>query len=318
MARATKLHALASGLKSFVPWIGQYRGTGGSTSALYCYTVWWRHLGIIAEAGALRPLRSVVELGPGDSLGVSLAALLAGADRVTALDVIAHNEPDRDVRVFAELDALFSARADVPGDDTVPGVFPAAPRTAFPEATLAAISTTPMTDDRRARIRAAIARRDGAGDLLLRYMCPWTTASLPPASVDLLVTQAVLQDVGNGRNLQPIEDMFLAMSTWLAPGGLMSHQIDLSAPIGDAWNDHWTMGDWSWRLTCGKRPFFFNRLPVSGYLGLCERYGFDVLRATPVIDRTGRGRDEVAPRFRALPDQDFVTRGVHLLARRRG
>ena len=61
----------------------------------------------------------VVELGPGDSLGVSLAALLSGARRVTALDVVAHNDPERDWRVFDELNALFKLRADVPGDQVL-------------------------------------------------------------------------------------------------------------------------------------------------------------------------------------------------------
>jgi len=61
------------GAATFVPgamWITQKR-TGGSDTALYCYSVWLRHMSLAHEAGlcASAP-RLVADFGPGDSIGV--------------------------------------------------------------------------------------------------------------------------------------------------------------------------------------------------------------------------------------------------------
>src|SRR5262245_49632118 len=66
------------------------KGTGGSCEARYCYSIWMRHL-IAAQSGGLDPNpATVAELGPGDSLGVGITALLTGAKRYFALDVVPH------------------------------------------------------------------------------------------------------------------------------------------------------------------------------------------------------------------------------------
>ena len=103
-----------------MPWAPHRRGTGGSTSARYCYAVWLRHLTAAAAAVPDVSLGTVVELGPGDSLGTGLAALLAGAGQCLCLDVVPHNDPARDLRVFEDLVHLFAQRADIPGDREFP------------------------------------------------------------------------------------------------------------------------------------------------------------------------------------------------------
>jgi hypothetical protein len=50
---------------------------------------------------------SVAEFGPGDSLGVGLAALLSGSNRYSALDVHRDGSTERTLRIFDELVALF-------------------------------------------------------------------------------------------------------------------------------------------------------------------------------------------------------------------
>ncbi len=314
-SRASKLRALAAGIRSYVPLARTYRGTGGSTSARYCYTVWFRHLAALAESGVELQLDSVAELGPGDSLGVGLSALLSGAGQVTCLDVIEHDDPARDSRVLDELAALFEARAPVPGNDEFPGVLPAVPAAPFPSELIARVRRSaeraaPSLDT----VREAIGRR---GDRPLRYVCPWDSRSVPAASVDLVFSQAVLQDIAHDPGGDVLDATFAAMAGWLKPGAVMSHQIDLGAPIGTVWNDHWTFGDAAWRLTRGRRPYYFNRVPLSEYLSLCARHGFDVLRVVGRTESRRRGREAVAPRFHALPDGDFNTSSVQLVARRR-
>ena len=72
-----KLRSVVKGLATRVPFLARLANssTGGSVSARYCYSVWMRHFttatGVV---GLIRP-RCVAELGPGDSLGIGLAAL---------------------------------------------------------------------------------------------------------------------------------------------------------------------------------------------------------------------------------------------------
>lgn len=48
-------------------------GTGRKNSARYCYAVWLRHFVIANKDGILlSPPKVVVELGPGDSIGIAI------------------------------------------------------------------------------------------------------------------------------------------------------------------------------------------------------------------------------------------------------
>src|SRR5689334_17334685 len=54
-------------------------GTKGTDQARYCYSVWLRHLSLAAANGLDTDPKSVAELGPGDSIGIGIAAVLTGA-----------------------------------------------------------------------------------------------------------------------------------------------------------------------------------------------------------------------------------------------
>ncbi|MBM4372890.1 MAG: hypothetical protein FJ098_14650, partial [Deltaproteobacteria bacterium] len=76
------LRQLLWGIATFVPGVRflDRRGTGGTGSARYCYSVWLRHLVLAKDRGLLDQVpATVAELGPGDSIGIGLAALLSGA-----------------------------------------------------------------------------------------------------------------------------------------------------------------------------------------------------------------------------------------------
>src|SRR5688572_12920493 len=84
-------------------------------SARYCYAVWLRHLVFAHRHGFNVPPRRVVELGPGASLGVGLAALIAGTDTYYACDVVRQADTDRTLELFDEIVALFRRREPIPG-----------------------------------------------------------------------------------------------------------------------------------------------------------------------------------------------------------
>src|SRR5215467_13821096 len=83
MIQAWKLPHMLKGALTYVPALNAWRirraSTGGSNSARYCYSVWFRHLINLDSCGFKIKGARVAELGPGDSIGVGLAALLSGA-----------------------------------------------------------------------------------------------------------------------------------------------------------------------------------------------------------------------------------------------
>src|SRR5205085_10193670 len=62
--------------------------TGGSDSPSYCYSAWLRHLLIVSPHGFRVEGARIGELGPGDSIGIGLAALLSGAAQYIGLDIV--------------------------------------------------------------------------------------------------------------------------------------------------------------------------------------------------------------------------------------
>jgi hypothetical protein len=306
-------------LKSHLPSVrALYTGEVGETSGEYCYSVWLRHLVRVSEAVAEFRCTSVVEVGPGDSLGLGCAALLAGADRYVALDVVEHASISGDLRVLDELVPLVTARAPIPGDARYPELHPRLASYAFPSRLFEPGSSLRLevTPERVASIRAALPQATVQGDSPLRYVAPWTPSSVEPGSVDLVLSQAVLQDVEETDRRRDLSALFAAMSRWLRPGGVMSHQINFAFEGWDEWNHHWRFPDAVWSVVRGRRPFFENRLPLSAYRRLCEAHGCQVVAVNGVRER-GLGRGEVAARFRQLPEEDFVTPGAHIVAVKR-
>src|SRR5688500_12129197 len=81
--------------------------TGGSGAPRYCYAVWLRHLVMLNRHGFVIKGASVGELGPGDSIGTGLAALLSGADRYVGLDVVPFSAKADLGKIFSELAQMY-------------------------------------------------------------------------------------------------------------------------------------------------------------------------------------------------------------------
>jgi hypothetical protein len=272
--------------------------------------VWLRHLVRAFESGLSTDPHCVAELGPGDSLGIGLAAVLSGADRYIALDVKAHANPQRNLEVFDELVQLFQRRASIPADDEWPLTQPKLSTYAFPAHVL-----TPerldrcLNESRLERIRHAINGADDAA-ISVSYRAPWSDPSVvEPACVDLLFSQAVLEHV------EDLETTYRAMRHWMKAGAFMSHSVDFcSHGLTADWNGHWALGDLTWRVVKGSRRYLINRQPLSTHLGLLARNGFEIV----AVDRR---REAVAPgfrpaaRFRSLSADDASTRGAFIQAR---
>jgi SAM-dependent methyltransferase len=307
-----KTKALLAGLATWIPGYDHVRTTGGTDSARYCYSVWLRHL-ILAQASGRLPggvPRVVAELGPGDSIGIGVAALLSGAKKYYALDLVRYSDLRRSLALFDELVRLFAGREPVPGGSEFPALKPALESEAFPHHILD--DTTMRAALSQARIAAIRAAIDRAGDspTMIVYQAPWNDPSvIQPGSVDFIFSQAVLEHVDD------LDGVYAAMHRWLAPAGLMSHQIDFQCHRkADTWNGHWTYSDFAWKVVVGRRAYLLNRAPHSRHLAILGRSGFDLLVDRPIRSTSVLKRRQLAPRFRDLSDDDLTTSGAYLIA----
>jgi SAM-dependent methyltransferase len=309
------LVALAKGIATFVPGLDRYLsiGSGGTDSARYCYSIWLRHMVLASRNGLDANPTVIAELGPGDSLGIGISALLAGAEKYYALDVVRHADVRRNLAIFDQLVSLFRNRQDIPGHDEFPNARPALEDYRFPAQLLTdARLQASLATARLERIRASI-ENPQAGASMISYMVPWYDPSvLRRESVDVIYSQAVLEHVDDLRNT------YQSMHSWLKPNGYLSHQIDFkSHGTAETWNGHWGHSDLMWGLIRGRRPYLLNREPYSTHVRMLEANGFRVLFEKKVNAASGLSRQQLAARFQALSDDDLATSSAFVQAAKR-
>jgi SAM-dependent methyltransferase len=297
---------------TWVPFLNAWRirhaSTGGSNSSRYCYSVWLRHLITLNRFGFKISGAQVGELGPGDSLGIGLAALLSGAARYIGLDIVPYSATANLEEMYKELLRMFSEKERVPDDIEFPSVRPRMDSYEFPSHLIEWTNFYSRAEAIRNQLRNGL----NSGPLL-GYRAPWT--SLPhiaEASLDLIFSQAVLEHVDS------LEETYRAMFAWLKPGGYASHVIDFKAHgRSPYWNGHLAYTDWQWKLVRGKREFLLNREPMSTHLAHATKAGFQVLLSKG--DQTPNGLETVAlsPRFQEMDALDAQTSGVLLILQKR-
>ncbi len=308
------LRALIQGLLSRVPRPRRREEVGGgnSQSARYCYSVWLRHLRMAHGSGLTSAPRIVAELGPGNSLGVGLCALMSGAEKCFALDVVHHVDLERNLEIFDELLALFRARAPIPDEQELPHVKPYLDGYEFP----AEILTDELLDEALSAQRIQLIR-DSLRDIsqpnsMIEYKVPWADAGvIQSGQVDMIYSQAVLEHV------EDLANTYRAMHSWLHDSGLISHQIDFRCHGSAAeWNGHWRYNNWLWKLIKGNRHDLINRMPLSAHKDLLLRSGFKLLQEVRVTSPSRFSVGQLAGPFRSISQEDIQTSGAFLLARK--
>jgi hypothetical protein len=248
---------------------------------------------------------TTVELGPGDSLGIGLAAILSGTERYLAVDVIRYADSSLNLQIFEELIALFRAHAPIPDDAEFPLVQPSLPSYAFPSDVLtSARLDAALNPNRLELIRAFITNpaTTARADAPLCYLAPWEPGVIRDATVDLVLSQSVLEYPHD------LAGIYAEMYRWLKRGGVMSHEIDFkSIGITTDWNGHWSCSDAVWRLAAGRRRHRLNREPHSTHIALIEKMGCRIVCDERIIRPSGIKRAQLAPRFRHLTDEDLIT-----------
>lgn len=285
-------------------------GTRGTDSARYCYGVWLRHLLKAYESGIDTHPETIAELGPGDSLGAGLAALLTGASRYFAFDVVEHASSELNVTILHELVSLFRARAPIPDRSEFPRLIPNLADYAFPSHILAEDVMRATLDGARLRKIEESVRTCTSTRSWVQYRAPWFGSEvIEPATADMIFSQAVLEHVDD------LPGVYRAMRLWLKSDGLISHAIDFkSHGFAREWNGQWTHSELKWKLIRGKDSWLINREPHSTHLRLLEQEGFRLIcHVAGRRPSTVRARD-LAARFRNMSEDDLTTADVFLQA----
>ncbi len=301
-----RLRPILGGLKQFAcGYSPKGESVGGNMSARYCYSVWLRHLVKIRQARFLGAIHSVAELGPGDSIGTGVAALLSGANEYCGLDAISFLRSS--ANLLDEIAELYSAKTDIP--EEFPDLLPKLDTYRFPLEYLQADLTRNLSRARIGRIRSAMANLGvNQGEILIQYQAPWHEASIVRReSVDVVFSQAVMEHV------EDIQLTYGALWQWLKPGCIMSHQIDFkSHGLSTEWNGHWTYNDLLFRIAKGRRPYLINREPMSAHLKAVRQQGFEVLDEVLVGGPQSIRRDQLHRRFKDMSNEDMSTSGLFI------
>jgi len=307
---------IINGLLSYTP-LHKYksRGTGGTNSARYCYSVWLRHLSLAFEHGFTTVPKVVAELGPGDSLGIGLAALISGADKLYALDVVKYSNIKINMEIFKELVELFKARKNIPDDLEFPEIRPLLKSYKFPDHILPEEYINTRLNPGRIRcLEESLIRCESDpvcnGKYLIKYVVPWDDPTIiDEESIDMIYSQAVMEHV------EELKDTYHCLYLWLRQSGLMSHQVDFKChESADFWNGHWAYADFIWKLIKGKKTYYINRLPFSHHITTQKKIGFKIINSIREPNYEGIQRKHVTQKFKNFTDIDLVTCTAHILS----
>lgn len=283
-------------------------------NARYCYSVWMRHLVLSAHVGGNKIPDTVAEIGPGASLGVGIAALISGAEKYFAFDVIKHADVERNLKVFHELVLLFMKKEPIPGDTEFPSLNPALDSYVFPLHLLSDNHLKKMLEpDRLKSIESGIMQLGKEKQKgLIMYCVPWDQTSLiQQESVDLIFSQAALEHVMH------LEKTYSTMYVWLKPQGLISHQIDLKAhETSTQWYGHRTFSDALWWLIMKGRSYPINRVPYCEHKLAIEKNRFKRLNEIVVKKKVPVNKSVWNPRFRHHSQEDLSVASAYVLAQK--
>lgn len=211
------------------------------------------------EAAALEGA-SVLELGPGDNLGVALRFLAGGAERVVSTDrFIPYRDPAAERRVY---EALISE----------------------------------LEPSEASRVRSVLERGgvDWSGvpfTFLQETPIEDAPLALGGSRFDLIVSRAVLEHVHD------LDGAFAAMDQLLEPGGTIIHEVDLNdhgmfTGGGQSPLTFLTIGDRAYSWMGEESAGLPNRHLIGWYRATMERIGYD---ARFLVTHTVGSDDEIDP-----------------------
>lgn len=273
-------------------------------SAKYYYDKWMKHLFYARKNGFSNKLFIFAEFGPGDSLGVGLCALLSGASRCYAFDVVRHATSEKNIDILNELVVLFRQNTTVEIDINEKG---RSERVTVSPCGLIGKKELGIfiAGERVEAINKALVEGECNG-IKISYIVPWKDFSLiEEGSVDFLISNAVMEHVDD------LEFAYDACARWLIKGGCMSHGIDFRCHgTANRWNGHWSYSARQWEQLRGDRAYLLNRAPYSKHKEIIQSKGFQVITENLRMDYSGINEADLAEEFRVLSGKDLTISGA--------
>ncbi|MEM4326145.1 MAG: methyltransferase domain-containing protein [Candidatus Pacearchaeota archaeon] len=303
------IKSFIKGLISYTPakYLLKKKGTGGTVSARYCYSVWLRHLILLYRSGLKEHPKIIAELGPGDSLGVGLAALITGADKYYAFDVIAHTDLKKNISIFEELLKLFENQTDIPDETEFPELKPTLDDYSFPKHII-----NFNINLLKSKIKQIYENLRGNSNDIIKYVVPWSTIkNFKEEKVDLIFSQAVME------HIIELESAYKIMFKWLKEGGYISHQIDFRAhETHKVWNGHWKYSNLIWKIIMHGRSYPINRQPYSVHIKNILNSGFEIRNSFIVNSKNGYKRTDFKEPFSSFENEDYLISSAHIIAKK--
>ncbi|MCW5620273.1 MAG: hypothetical protein KIS79_04110 [Burkholderiales bacterium] len=310
-----QLLPLMKGAATYIP--GLYKpergATGGTSTARYCYAVWMRHATLVAKYAGVTRFERIAELGPGDSIGIGLTALLSGVSHLEALDVVHYARATRNRLIFGQLVDLFRQRASIPDDGEFPRMQPKLERYGFPSSLYSEQDLGLTLDE--GRVRAINLAMEGqSSEVSINYRVPWDQhIAGRRGQLDLVFSQAVLEHVVDVRETQ------FRLAELIKPGGIVSHAIDFrSHCLTPDWDGHLQYPERLWRIVKGRRPYLLNRCSPTQQLDALESAGFEVMWQGRIYAQPSRSSARLPIPFRNWSPDDHRTAALTVIARRKG
>lgn len=308
----TKLKPVCYAIKNNIPLNLGGKGGGETVNARYCYSVWLRHLVYAHINGLNSNPECIAELGPGDSMGIGLAAIMSGANQYYALDLIKHFNSDINNKIFNEILKLYVNKEDIPGDKEFPKMYPKLKTYEFPDHILTVERLkASLAEGRIVPIKKHLMSQDSDfenSDVKISFFAPWYDEKIiETETVDMIISQAVLEHIDD------LNAAYSAMFQWLKPGGYMSHVIDFTSHNSSIkWNGHWSHSDFVWRLIRGKSPYLINRFPHSIHMHLMKERGFSIIDDFTITCENEINRNNLSEKFKEIGDDDLEICGAFI------
>jgi SAM-dependent methyltransferase len=246
---------------------------GDMDATSYLQSVFDRHIAAMNLDGRLAG-RTLLELGPGDSIGTAVLAACHGASTVL-IDAGAFAVTD--VRVYQRLAEELACNGLNPPD------------------LASAKSLGDVLDACRARY-------------LPRGLASFE--ELESGSVDLIFSQAVLEHVRK----HEFQTTLAACRRVIKPAGICSHRVDLMDHLGGGLNNlRFSERAWESDFFV-KSGFYTNRIRCTEMLDLFHEAGFAVdLRATELWDTLPIIRKNLDSRFSSLGDDELCIKSFDVI-----
>jgi hypothetical protein len=271
-----------------------------------------KHLTLLHAHGLPSVPQTIAELGPGETIGVGLCALLSGSSNYIGVDAVPHCDTERNEAVLNDLVRMFRERAPN-ADKGWPSFNSYLDERLFPSHILGESALEQaLRPTRIDAIRRAVTNPSSDNAITAEYKTPWVDPGVVEAnSVDLIISHSVLEHVVD------LPLTYNAMYQWLKHGAYMSHQIDFeSHGLTKSWNGFRACSEHMWRLAFGRRPFMINCEPPSVHLRLMRDAGFKLVHHQRLFRDDGIRRDELAPRWAHISDDDLNTASLYVIAQK--